>query len=126
MSLTFHLLVRALTVERTVDRPLGVARCTIIILRSDDHFEHLVRYLTISNLATLSTLLPPLVAFFTTAHDICMWKRCQNSVAGGGSGVICMLHTTTPLPVTKCPLFHKLTPYEVGRLLFYRRNMLIE
>ena len=76
MSLTFHLLAWALTVERTVDRPLRVARCTIIILRSDEHFEHLVRYFTISNLATLSTLLPPLVAFFTTAHDICMWKNC--------------------------------------------------
>src|SRR4029434_6355687 len=62
----------------------------------------------ISNLATLSTLPPPLVALFTTAHDICMWKRCQNSVAGGGGGVICMLHTTTPLPATKCPLFQKL------------------
>src|SRR4029434_1113069 len=92
----------------------------------DDHFEHLIRYFTITNLATLSTVPVPLVPLFTTAHDICMWKRCQNSVAGGGSGVICMLHTTTPLPATKCPLFHKLTPYEVGRLLFYRRNMLIE
>src|SRR4029434_519618 len=27
---------------------------------------------------------------------------------GGGGGVICMLHTTTRLPATKCPLFHKL------------------
>src|SRR4029434_3060113 len=48
----------------------------------DDHFEHLVRY----NLATLSTLPLPLVALFTTAHDICMWKRCQNFVAGEGAG----------------------------------------
>src|SRR4029434_3679800 len=43
------------------------------------------RYFTISNLATLSTLPLPLVALFTTAHDICMWKRCQNFVAGEGA-----------------------------------------
>src|SRR4029434_11167008 len=48
----------------------------------DDHFEYLVRY----NLATLSTLPLPLVALFTTAHDICMWKRCQNFVEGEGAG----------------------------------------
>src|SRR4029434_4759564 len=52
----------------------------------DDHFEHLIRYFTISNLATLSTLPLPLVALFTTAHDIVMWERGQNSVAGEGAG----------------------------------------
>src|SRR4029434_11281472 len=40
----------------------------------DDHFEHLIRYFTISNLATLSTVPFPLVPLFTTAHDICMSK----------------------------------------------------
>src|SRR4029434_6177896 len=77
ISLTFHLFARALTVERTViGRPPS----------KDDHFEHLVRYFASSNLATLSTLLLPLVALFTTAHEICMWKRCQNFVAGEGAG----------------------------------------
>ena len=36
-----------------------------------DHFEPLIQY-AISNLATLSTLPPPLVASFTIVHEICM------------------------------------------------------
>ena len=35
-------------------------------------------------------------------------KNMSKLRCGGGGGVICMLYTTTPLPATKCPLFHKL------------------
>src|SRR4029434_2288660 len=75
ISLTFHLLARALTVEITViGRP--PSRCCQMHdnyrYYRYDTFEHLVRYFAISNLATLSTLSLPLVALFTTAHDICM------------------------------------------------------
>src|SRR4029434_3826394 len=95
ISLTFHLLARALTVERTFIGRLPSQCCQMHgNYPLDDHFEHLVRY----NLATLSTLPLPLVAVFTTAHDICISKRCKNSLAGGGGGVICMLYTTTPPP----------------------------
>ena len=86
----------------------------------------MIRY-AISNLATVSTLPPPLVALFTTAHDICMWKRCQHFVAeegagsslhmkkmsklprgGRGQGHLYAIHYLAPSPATKCPLFHKL------------------
>src|SRR4029434_5076113 len=60
----------------------------------DDQFEHLIRYFTISNLATLSTVPIPLVALFTTAHDICM---CQNSVAGGGAGSCVIFYTNSDM-----------------------------
>src|SRR4029434_1908972 len=83
ISLTFHLLAQALTVVRTVNcRPHSQCCQMHGNYPLDDHFEHLVRY----NLATLSTLPLPLVALSTTAHDICMWKRCQNFVAGEGAG----------------------------------------
>src|SRR4029434_6247077 len=72
ISLTFHLLARALTVESTV---IGRPAYQCCQLRDNDriadHFERLVRYFAISNLATLSTLPLPLVALFTTACDIC-------------------------------------------------------
>src|SRR4029434_4101925 len=92
MSLMFQLLARALT-------------------RENDNFEPLIRY-AISNLATLSTLPLPLVALFTIVHDICMWKRCQNFVAGEGAGSYACEKDVQKLsgrgPTTKCPLFHKL------------------
>src|SRR4029434_3656032 len=65
ISLTFHFLARALTVERTViGRPPSQC-CQIGKLSSKyDHFDPFIHY-AISNLATLSTLPPPLVASFT-------------------------------------------------------------
>src|SRR4029434_4931635 len=57
--LTFHLLARALTVERTaIGRPISVLPDTRELSSKYDHFEPLVRY-AISNLATLSTLQLP-------------------------------------------------------------------
>src|SRR4029434_10882365 len=85
ISFTFHLLARALTVERTViGRP--TSQCCQMYDNYPPNRIILSLWYDISNLATLSTLPPPLVALFTTAHDICMWKRCQNFVAGEGAG----------------------------------------
>src|SRR4029434_1445817 len=70
---TCHLLAQALTVERTVIVRPPSQCCQMCDMYPPDYT---------SNLATLSTLPPPLVALFTTAHDICMCKRCQNICAG--------------------------------------------
>src|SRR4029434_6251165 len=74
ISLTFHFLARALTVERTViGRPPSQC-CQIGKLSSKcDHFVPLIRY-AISSLATLRTWPPPLVSSFTIVNDLCMWK----------------------------------------------------